>query len=128
MVEVLSRLRDCNLHYKINDDRVRDYYFRRAERKTGFMLRDVLKASPRKIKERYKGMALLDQKSMEFLLKDNYVRQGRKFVFNKHCLSTPKGLLFPLREPSLRMEHLSSTGSPESPRCSTGSHSSERCS
>lgn len=90
MVEVLSRLRDCNLHYKINDDRIRDYYFRRAERETGFILRDVLKASPRKIKERYKGMALLDQKSMEFLLKDNYVRQGRKFVFNKHWPFNPQ--------------------------------------
>lgn len=106
MVTVLTHLRDMNLHYKINDDKITDYYFRRAEKVTGYILRDVLKAAPRKIKDRYKGTALLDESSMLFFTDGNYTRQGRKFTFN------PRWAFNPQRQPLPSETKVLQNGSP----------------
>lgn len=90
MIEVLTHLRDLNLHYKINDEKVSDFYFRRAEVQSGLILRDILKASPRKIKERFKGTGLLDEGSMRFFLDNNYIRQGKKYTFNQKWEFNPQ--------------------------------------
>lgn len=90
LIEVLTHLRDYNLHYKINDGKVQNFHFRREEVKSGRLLRDVLKAAPRKIKDRYKGTALLDDSSLNFFQDKSYVRQGKKFTFNPHWHFNPQ--------------------------------------
>lgn len=93
MMEVLTHLRDVNLHYKINDEKITNFYFRRAEKEAGHILRDVLKAAPRKIRDRYKGTMLLDESSMRFFTDGQYTRKGRIFSFN------PQWIFNPLRQP-----------------------------
>lgn len=66
MIEVLTHLRDSNLHYKIKDDKVLDRNYRKNEYYTGHILRDILKEAPGMIKDRYKGTSLLDEKSLDF--------------------------------------------------------------
>lgn len=90
IIEVLTHLRDVNLHYKINDEKVSDFYFRRAEVQSGLILRDILKAAPRKIKDRFRGTGLLDEDSMRFFLNDNYIRQGKKYTFNHRWEFNPQ--------------------------------------
>lgn len=90
MIEVLTHLRDVNLHYKINDEKLVDFNFRRLEKKTGHILRNVLKAAPRKIKDRYKGTALLDESSMRFFTEGNYIKQGKKYTFNSRWAFNPQ--------------------------------------
>lgn len=88
-IETLTHIRDTNLHYKTNDNKVSDFYYRSAERSTGLLLKDVLKAAPRKIKERYKNTGLLPEGALTFFTVDNFIRQGKKFSFNTYWAFSP---------------------------------------
>ena len=102
MIEVLTHLRDLNLHYKTNDNKVTDFNFRLDEKKAGLILRDVLKAAPRKIKDRYRGTGILDEDSLKFFQDGSYVRQERKYIFNLKWQFSPQRLPLSTESPVMK--------------------------
>lgn len=89
-VNVLSHLRDINLHYKTNDGKINDYYYRKNENDWSNHLIRLLKAAPRVIKERYKQTSLLSPQSMDFFTKDSYLKNTDGYILNPDWLFCPK--------------------------------------
>ena len=109
-ISMLTYIRDANLHYRFNDNRIDSYHFRIIESNTGHLLRLVLKASLGKVYDRYKGTGLVSQGTLCFFREDQYIKEEDAYHFNYDWRFSPQMAPSPIKGDDRELSRLSTFG------------------